>query len=92
MHQLAALSATEQHALERDALADRLIHAAATTFDAFAVYIGDRLGFYQLAAGPLTSAGLALAHTHPRYPRGWLPPRGRGPAGRPRAPALYRLR
>jgi hypothetical protein len=74
MHQLATLSAPDHHALERDALADRLLHAAATTFDLFAVYIGDRLGFYEaLAAGPLTSAGLASrTGTHARYAREWL--------------------
>jgi 2-polyprenyl-3-methyl-5-hydroxy-6-metoxy-1,4-benzoquinol methylase len=58
-----------------DELAERLYGAMVGAFDIFAVYIGDRLGFYQsLAAdGPATSHQLAQRTvTAERYVREWL--------------------
>lgn len=74
MSQAAVISTVASDAAERDAFADRLIRAATTTFDVFAIYLGDQLGFYEaLAAGPLTGGALAArTGTHPRYAREWL--------------------
>ena len=56
------------------ALAERLRSSAVATLDLFAVYAGDRLGWYAaLAAGPATAPELAAATgTAPRYAREWL--------------------
>jgi 2-polyprenyl-3-methyl-5-hydroxy-6-metoxy-1,4-benzoquinol methylase len=56
-------------------LAERLRDSAIATFDLFAVYAGDRLGWYAAlaAGGPLTATELAAATgTHERYAREWL--------------------
>lgn len=56
-------------------LVDRLLNSVAGSFDIFAIYIGDRLGFYQTLAdkGPMTSSDLASqTSTHERYVREWL--------------------
>jgi 2-polyprenyl-3-methyl-5-hydroxy-6-metoxy-1,4-benzoquinol methylase len=58
-----------------EALAERLRDSAIATFDLFAVYAGDRLGWYAALAanGPSTAAELAVASgTHERYAREWL--------------------
>lgn len=58
-----------------DELATRLFEATLGTMDIFAVYLGDRLGYYRTLAndGPLTSAALAeRTDTHERYAREWL--------------------
>lgn len=58
-----------------EALAERVFEAALATFDMFAIYVGDRLGYYQLLAeeGPLTTHELARrAGTEERYTREWL--------------------
>ena len=58
-----------------DALAGRVFEAALATFDVFAIYVGDRLGYYRLLAdhGPLTTSELAEhADTEERYTREWL--------------------
>lgn len=68
-------SCPEQAARERDALVERLLQSVGGAFDIFALYLGDRLGFYQaLAAGDaLTSVELAdRTGTHERYVREWL--------------------
>ena len=60
---------------EKEALVERLLRSTAGVFDIFTVYIGDRLGFYQVLAdrGWLTSLELANAtRTHERYVREWL--------------------
>ncbi len=58
-----------------DEMAERLYGAMVGAFDVFAVYIGDRLGFYRSLAsdGPATSAQLAeRTGTAERYVREWL--------------------
>ncbi|HEY5858934.1 MAG TPA: SAM-dependent methyltransferase, partial [Actinomycetota bacterium] len=57
-----------------DALAGRIFGAVLETFDIYAVYIGDRLGYYRaLATDPLTSTELATrTGTAERYAREWL--------------------
>ncbi len=58
-----------------DALATRLFEATLGAMDLFAVYLGDRLGYYRALAadGPATSADLAArTGTHERYAREWL--------------------
>ncbi len=58
-----------------EALAERMFEAALGTFDVFAIYLGDRLGYYQHLAdhGPLTTNELSeLAGTKERYAREWL--------------------
>jgi 2-polyprenyl-3-methyl-5-hydroxy-6-metoxy-1,4-benzoquinol methylase len=60
---------------DADALAARLISSTAAFFDVYAVYLGDRLGFYRSLAddGPATSAVLARrCNCHERYVREWL--------------------
>ncbi len=62
-------------AANRDALAERLFGAVLQTMDLFAVYLGDRLGYYQALAehGALTCAELATrTGTDERYTREWL--------------------
>ena len=56
-------------------LADRVFAAALGTFDLFALYVGDRLSYYELLGkhGPLTTGQLAAAAgTEERYTREWL--------------------
>ena len=58
-----------------DALADRVLAAALGTADLLAIYLGDRLGWYDALAlhGPLTADDLAQrTSTDPRYAREWL--------------------
>lgn len=58
-----------------DALVERLFHATLGAMDLFAVYLGDRLGYYRSLAegGPATSAELAeRTGTAERYAREWL--------------------
>jgi 2-polyprenyl-3-methyl-5-hydroxy-6-metoxy-1,4-benzoquinol methylase len=62
-------------ARRRDAFVERMLEAARGTFDAFATYLGVRLGLYAALAreGPLTSGELAArTGTHERYVREWL--------------------
>ena len=62
-------------AQDRDAFIGKLFDAALGAFDIFAIYIGDRLGFYRELArnGGVTPAQLAeRTGTHPRYAREWL--------------------
>jgi 2-polyprenyl-3-methyl-5-hydroxy-6-metoxy-1,4-benzoquinol methylase len=59
----------------RDALVGRLFMNAIGAFDLFSVYLGMRLGLYEVLAeqGALTSAELAeAAGIHERYAREWL--------------------
>lgn len=55
-------------------LAGRLFSSLVDAFDLFAVYLGDRLGYYRaLATDPVTSGELAAATgTAERYAREWL--------------------
>jgi 2-polyprenyl-3-methyl-5-hydroxy-6-metoxy-1,4-benzoquinol methylase len=58
-----------------DALAERLFNATIAAMDLFAVYLGDRLGYYRSLAegGPATSGDLAQrTGTAERYAREWL--------------------
>jgi 2-polyprenyl-3-methyl-5-hydroxy-6-metoxy-1,4-benzoquinol methylase len=58
-----------------DALGERVFASILGTLDVFAIYIGDRLGYYRQLAdhGPLSSAELAdRAGTVERYTREWL--------------------
>src|SRR5688572_818456 len=64
----------EEVAQQRDAFIRRFLEYAAGTFNFFAIYIGERLGYYRaLADGTLTSSTLAShTNTHERYAREWL--------------------
>ena len=55
-------------------LADRLVAAVTGAFEAAAVDLGHRLGWYRALAGdPATAPELAArTGTHPRYAREWL--------------------
>ena len=58
-----------------DALVERIFEASLATFDIFAIYLGDRLGYYSTLCdhGPMTSQQLAdRSNTHERYTREWL--------------------
>ena len=73
------MTETTQSAVEPlappDALVARLFEATLGTMDLFAVYLGDRLGYYRALAadGPATSADVAArTGTHERYAREWL--------------------
>lgn len=58
-----------------DALVEKVFTSSLATFDVFAVFIGDRLGYYRLLGehGALTSQDLAAhAGTSERYVREWL--------------------
>jgi SAM-dependent methyltransferase len=58
-----------------DALVERIFEASLATFDIFAIYLGDRLGYYSTLCdhGPMTSQQLAdQSNTHERYTREWL--------------------
>ena len=70
-----SIESTDIAIAEKEALVERLLRSTAGVFDIFTVYIGDRLGFYQVLAdrGWLTSLELANAtRTHERYVREWL--------------------
>lgn len=69
------MSASAQPAGSPDALAERLFGALLGALDLFAVYLGDRLGYYRALAegGPATSTELAgRTGTAERYAREWL--------------------
>lgn len=56
-------------------LAERVFEAALGTFDVFAIYVGDRLSYYEILGerGPMTTHELAeIAGTEERYTREWL--------------------
>lgn len=58
-----------------DALGEKVFESILGTLDVFALYVGDRLGYYKLLAehGPLTPGELAgHAGTLERYTREWL--------------------
>lgn len=66
---------TEAAAERRDAFLERLLESTFGAFDIFALYLGDRLGYYDALAegGALTPAALAVrTDTHERYAREWL--------------------
>lgn len=65
----------EQTNAQRDALVERMLHSVSGLFDIVTIYLGDRLGFYQvLEQGEwMTSTRLAAhARTNERYTREWL--------------------
>jgi 2-polyprenyl-3-methyl-5-hydroxy-6-metoxy-1,4-benzoquinol methylase len=65
----------EAIALQRDVFTERFLQFTSGAFNIFAMYIGDRLGFYRALAmeGPSTAAELAAqTSTHERYVREWL--------------------
>src|ERR687890_2581535 len=56
-------------------LDERLLDATTGTLELFGIYLGDRLGLYEVlrSSGPLTTAELAsAAGIAPRYAREWL--------------------
>ena len=60
---------------QRDAFMEQFLQFASGAFNIFAIYIGDRLGFYRalVEGGPATAAELAdRTRTHERYVREWL--------------------
>ena len=62
-------------AQQRDAFVGRLLEYTGGALNLFAIYIGDRLGFYRALAegGPSTAAELAArTSTEARYVREWL--------------------
>jgi 2-polyprenyl-3-methyl-5-hydroxy-6-metoxy-1,4-benzoquinol methylase len=64
-----------QQAEKRDSLVSRLFQTGLGALDIWAVYIGDRLGYYRVLAdqGPTTSTKLAACtDTNERYTREWL--------------------
>ena len=66
---------TVHRAVGPEALAERLFGATVAAMDVFAVYLGDRLGYYRALAGgqPMTSRDLADATgTDERCTREWL--------------------
>ena len=66
---------TNDYAVQRDALLERMMRASAGTLELFSVYIGDQLRLYEALAsnGTLTPRELASrAGTHERYTREWL--------------------
>lgn len=69
------MQATTPAAMSPDALVERLFGAVLEAMDVFAVYLGDRLGYYRALAegGPATSQDLAnRTGTAERYAREWL--------------------
>lgn len=69
------ISLGETEVARRDAFVERLLQSTAGFFDIFTVYIGDRLGYYDLLAEgqAVTSTELARrSATHERYVREWL--------------------
>jgi hypothetical protein len=60
---------------QRDAFIERFLQFAGGAFNIFAIYLGDRLGFYRALAegGTSTAADLAArTNTHERDVREWL--------------------
>lgn len=71
----ANFSLTGEQVAQRDAFVERLLKSTSGLFDIFTIYLGHRLGFYQvLASGAsLTSVELAArTGAHERYVREWL--------------------
>ena len=69
------MQTTDSAVASPDALVERLFGATIAAMDIFAVYLGDRLGYYRSLAsdGPATSSELAArTHTAERYTREWL--------------------
>ena len=71
------MSNNEQGAVEqqRDALVDKLVESVGGAFNIYTVYIGDKLGLYDILAqgGAMTSSELAnQANCNERYIREWL--------------------
>jgi len=67
--------AADAHTQARDALVERLFHAALNFEDVCGVYLGDRLGLYEALAdlGSATASELAVrTATDERYVREWL--------------------
>jgi SAM-dependent methyltransferase len=67
--------ANESIAQEQNQLVERVLQSTLGMFDVFAIYLGERLGFYQALAAqsPLSPAELAArTGTHERYAREWL--------------------
>lgn len=61
--------------MDSDALSQRLFQNVTGTLEMYAIYLGERLGYYRALAdgGPMTSAELASATgTAERYTREWL--------------------
>jgi hypothetical protein len=74
MNDTMALSA-EAVLQQRDAFIERLLQDAAGAFSIFALYLGDRLGFYRglTETGSSTAGELAArTNTHEHYVREWL--------------------
>jgi 2-polyprenyl-3-methyl-5-hydroxy-6-metoxy-1,4-benzoquinol methylase len=71
-----AIQATlEAATMRRDAFTARFFESVEGTMRMFTIYLGDKLGFYEVLKqdGPLTAAELAArTGTHPRYVREWL--------------------
>jgi hypothetical protein len=60
---------------DAERLSERLRQSTLAWFDVLTIYIGQKLGFYEVlhAAGPQSAADLAQrTGTHPRYVREWL--------------------
>jgi hypothetical protein len=69
------ITAPDDAAARRDALAGRLFEAALGAFDLFTIHLGDQLGLYRALAeqGPMRPPELATAAgIAPRYAREWL--------------------
>lgn len=70
-----AWSVTETAESRRDALAEQLFGSAIGALEILHVYVGRKLGLYDLlsASGPVTAGAFAdLARIHPRYAGEWL--------------------
>jgi 2-polyprenyl-3-methyl-5-hydroxy-6-metoxy-1,4-benzoquinol methylase len=93
---MATFAAQIEDSRTADALAERLLNSTAGALEMFSIYLGDKLGFYQVISedGPLTSRQLAnRTGTQERYVREWL--EQQAAAGflaveNPRDPALQR--
>lgn len=73
--QTLAETLTNEQIEQRDAFVERLLQSTAGVFDMFTLYLGDRLGFYQVLANgdAVTSVELAArTGTQERYVREWL--------------------
>jgi len=65
----------DSKAKECEAFAEKLLQYTGGAMNLFAIYLGDRLGFYEVLAedGPLSAPELARrTGTHERYTREWL--------------------
>ena len=66
---------TDSQTRQKEALIERLLRSTSGVFEIFTIFIGYKLGYYQVLAnrGPLTSVSLAaLTGTYERYAREWL--------------------